>query len=104
MKKYELRIADDVGLDIDEIVERKKTFGTYQSNIEKFLEEIDLSYERLETSPTTGSNLSARVDFQTKKKYFVIQDYLMIYEIIDDKIVHVSRILPAKSNWQRTLL
>ena len=101
MKKYNLIISDDADFDIDEIVERKKSFGTYQSNIEKFLKEVESSYVRLETSPASGSNLSARVDFETNKKCFVIQDYLMIYEIVDSENVKVSRILPAKSNWHR---
>ena len=102
MKKYDLIISKQVDEDIAQIVKRKKEFGTYQSNINEFLEEIDSCYERLETSPYTGSNLSARVRRKTDKKYFVIEDYLMIYRVSEDT-VNVMRVLSAKSNWQRML-
>ena len=52
--KYDLKIADDVDVDVDEIVEQKKEYGTYQSNIDKFLEEIYLAYKTLRTSPKIG--------------------------------------------------
>ena len=103
MNQYHLIISKQVDKDIEKIISRKKEFGTYQSNINHFLKEIDSCYDRLETSPYTGSNLSARVNRKTNKKYFVIEDYVMIYEITTKKEVFIERILSAKSNWQKIL-
>ena len=54
-------------------------------------------------SPKSGADLSSRVVYETKEKFFLVDDYkhLMIYEIIEDKEVHLYRILPTKSNWQK---
>ena len=102
MKEYNLIVSKRAENDIEKIIERKKEFGTYENNINKFLLEIDFCYERLENSPRSGSDLSTRVRRKTNKKYFVLDNrYLMIYEIYANNNVKVSRIIDGKSNWQR---
>jgi len=99
MKEYKLIIADDVDFDIEEAIERKEEYGAYQSTIDELLEEINSCYKRLETSPNSGSNLSARVSRPTKIKYFLVQDYVMLYEITGEDEVTAYRFLSTKRDW-----
>ena len=41
MEEYQVEIADDFYIDLDAIIERKEEFGTYQSNIDKFKQEVN---------------------------------------------------------------
>jgi hypothetical protein len=45
-------------------------------------------------SPKTGANLSSRVVYETKEKYFLIDNYkyVMIYEIISDRIFRCGKL------------
>jgi len=103
METYHVEIADDFYHDLDAIIERKEEYGTYQSNIDKFKKEVDEVITKLSISPKSGANLSSRVVYKTKEKFFLVDDFkhLMIYEIVKDKEVHLYRILPTKSNWQK---
>jgi len=103
MKEYNVDISDAFYRDLDHILERKKEFGAYQANIDKFKREVEERLLLLRTSPKMGANLSAKVKRRTNKKYFVIRDYLLFYEIIGENQVDVSRLLFARSNWQRML-
>ena len=103
MVNYNVDISDVFYRDLDDIIELKEEFGAYKSNIDNFKKEIEARLLKLRTSPMIGADLSARVKRETNKKYFVIDKYLMIYEITGEKEVSVSRILSAKSNWQRML-
>ena len=99
MKKFNLVIADDVDFDIEEAIERKKEYGAYQSTIDELLEEIDSCYTKMEKSPKSGSNLSARVSRETNIKYLLVKDYVMIYEITGEEEVTAYRFLSTKTNW-----
>jgi len=103
METYHVEIADDFYHDLDAIIERKEAYGTYQSNIDKFKKEVDEVITKLSISPKSGANLSSRVVYNTKEKFFLVDDFkhLMIYEIVKDDEVHLYRILPTKSNWQK---
>ena len=104
MIEYNVEISNKFYDDMDKIIEWKEEYVTYQSNIDEFKNEVNARLLQLKTSPKGGSNLSTRVNRPTNKKYFVIEKkYLMFYEVISDTEVHVSDILPAKSNWQRVL-
>ena len=106
MKKneYNVIITEKFTADVERAIARKREFGTYEANIESFKKEIDGRLLQLKKSPKSGSNLSARVDYETNDKLFIIDDYLMVYEITGKKDVTVYRLLSAKSNWQRMLL
>ena len=41
MEEYHVEIVDDFYIDLDAIIERKEEFGTYQSNIDKFKQEVN---------------------------------------------------------------
>jgi len=103
METYHVEIADDFYHDLDAIIERKEEYGTYQSNIDKFKKEVDEVINKLRISPISGANLSSRVVYDTNEKFFLVDDFkhLMIYEIVKDDEVHLYRILPTKSNWQK---
>jgi len=103
MKEYDVIIPREVYRDIDEVVFYKQELGVYQKNIERFVEEIYLGFKKLETHPKTGHNLSTRVTVPTKIRYFVIQDYLMFYEITSEDTVSVISVVSAKTNWMNTL-
>ncbi|MCL1990752.1 MAG: type II toxin-antitoxin system RelE/ParE family toxin [Defluviitaleaceae bacterium] len=103
MKEYNVKIADEVYSDIDDAVFYKENLGTYQTNIDAFLEAVRVEFRRLITSPKIGAKLSNRIPFETNMQYLLIDDYLLIYEIQADKDVNVYRLLPAKSNWQKIL-
>lgn len=105
MADYKIEIADNFYDDMDTIIERKEEYGTYQSNIDKFKKEVEGVISKLEITPKSGANLSSRVVYETKEKFFLVDNYrhIMIYEIVGNKEVHLYRILPTKSNWQRTL-
>ena len=99
MIKFNLIVADDVDFDIEEAIERKKEYGAYQSTIDELLMEINSCYTALENSPKSGSNLSARVSRPTKIKYYLVKDYVMLYEITGENEVTVYRFLSTKSDW-----
>lgn len=101
MSDYHVVITEKFTADVERAIARKREFGTYESNIEIFKNEIKKRTLQLKTSPKSGSNLSARVDYETNDKLFIIDDYLMIYEITGKEEVTVYRLLSAKSNWQR---
>jgi len=101
MKKYNVKISKRADGDIEKIVSRKREFDTTEGNINEFLKNVDECFERLELFPNSGSDLSSRLQRKTTKQYFVIEErYLMIYAIMNDKDVKVSRVLDSKSNWQ----
>ena len=101
MIEYNLIISKRAENDLDKIIARKREYETYESNIDRFIEDVDGCYDRLETFPNSGHNLSSRVKRKTNKKYFVIEErYLMIYEIFENGNVKVSRVLDSKTNWQ----
>ena len=54
-------------------------------------------------SPKSGADLSSRVAFETNEKFFLVDDFrfLMIYEIVGEREVHLYRILSSRSNWQK---
>jgi len=95
MKDYKLVIADDVDFDIEEAIEWKEEHDAYLSTINELLEAIDKCYG----SPHSGSNLSARVSRPTKVKYFLIKDYVLLYEITGENEVTAYRFLSTKSDW-----
>ncbi|MCL1991072.1 MAG: type II toxin-antitoxin system RelE/ParE family toxin [Defluviitaleaceae bacterium] len=103
MIKFNLIIADDVDIDIEEAIERKKEYGAYQSTIYELLKEINSCYTKLESSPKSGSNLSARVSRETNIKYLLVKDYVMIYEITGEEEVTIYRFLSARTNWINTV-
>ena len=83
----------------------KRRFGTRDDNLEVFKEELAQTIQRLNTSPKVGCNLSARLDLETSVKYLPVQDYLLFYIIIENKkLVHVLRLLPAKTNWMSQIM
>jgi hypothetical protein len=59
--------------------------------------------KKMESSSKIESNLSLRIDIDTKLKYSVIEDYILFYEIVDLE-VYLLRLLPTKSNWMNTIL
>jgi len=101
VKEYNLVIHEEVNIDIDNAVEYKRENGTYEANIQKFKKEVKKTIRSLKTSPKAGSNLSNRVDIDTKKKYFLVDNYLLVFEIIGEKEVHVFGLYPTRSNWTK---
>jgi len=99
MNGYELAITEEFYDDLELIIELKKEYGMYQSNIDKFKKDVDNRLVQLTMSPKSGANLSSRVNKETAIKYFVISDCLMFFEIVSSKKVEVLRILSAKSDW-----
>lgn len=83
----------------------KKEIGTREDSLDKFKSSLSQAIQKLKTSPKVGSNLSARMDIETGVKYLTVQDYLLFYEILEDKgQVNVIRILPAKTNWMTKIM
>lgn len=103
MSQYNLIISDEFSADFETILADKKAYGTYESNIAIFEEEINKRLIKLTTSPKSGANLNARVRIETAIKYFVIDDYLMFFEIISETEVEVIRLLPARTDWNSKL-
>ena len=103
MEEYHVEIADDFYIDLDAIIERKEEFGTYQSNIDKFKQEVNAIITKLGITPKSGADLSSRVAYETNEKFFLVDDFrfLMIYEIVEEREVHLYRILSSRSNWQK---
>ncbi|QKG76686.1 type II toxin-antitoxin system RelE/ParE family toxin (plasmid) [Streptococcus canis] len=100
---YSVITSSETVRDIDDAVFYKEGLGMYPENILKFKQNVVDVIRKLADSPKTGANLSARVDEPTNVKYSVIDDYILFYEI-DDDVVKVLRLLPAKSNWMNTIL
>ena len=103
IKHYIVHVPSIVKSDITRAVNRKREFDAYESTILEFKEEIDKKVKLLETSPLSGANLSARVHRLIKAKYFVIEDYLLFFEVKENH-VHVMRFLSAKSNWMNKII
>jgi len=95
---YNVHIPKIVKQDIQNVINRKREFGTYEKNIIAFINRIEDSIHLLSKSPLTGSNLNARIYRSTNIKYFIIDDYLLFYEV-DYANVFVLRFLSAKSDW-----
>lgn len=100
---YTVIVAEQVYRDTQEAIFYKKNLGTYESNVSEFSKEVATFIKRLEKSPKVGSNLSFRMGIDTNVKYTVIDDYILLYELVDSE-VYVLRLLPAKSNWINTIL
>ena len=58
----------------------------------KTIEDIYGKFEKIQSFPEMGADLSKRVNFYTKYKYVVWKDYLIIYKI-DKEFVEIYRIL-----------
>ena len=99
MSKYDLLISEEFSTDFETILADKKEYGTYESNIAIFEEEITKRLVKLTISPKSGANLNARVKIETKIKYFVVDDYLLFFEIVSETDVEVIRLLPARTDW-----
>lgn len=105
LNEYNVELSIQAKRDTREAVFYKKELGTRKDNLEKFKDELSQSIHRLKTSPKTGANLSSRIDIETSIKYLTIQDYLLFYEIIEEKrLVNVIRVLPAKTNWMSKII
>jgi len=96
--KYNVQVPRIVKSDITKAVNRKREFDAYESSILEFKNEIDKKVKSLAISPLSGANLEARVHRPTKVKYFVIEDYLLFFEV-KENTVSVIRFMSAKSNW-----
>jgi len=101
--EYNVIVPKQVKIDIQQIKLYKEKFGAYQSNIQELMEEIYSNIELLETNPRIGSDLSSRIGFSTHFRYMVIAKKHLMFYFINGNDVNVVRILPAKSDWQRTL-
>jgi len=101
--EYNLIIPKQIEMDIKQIRFYKEKFGSYEGTIHKLMKKFDTAVESLATSPMAGIDLSSRLGFATNFRYKVVEKKYLIFYTIDGKDVNVVRILPAKSNWQRTL-
>lgn len=105
LSEYAVELSIQARRDAREAVFYKKKLGTREDNLEKFKDELSQTIQKLKTSPKVGTNLSSRIDIETKVKYLTVQDYLLFYEILEDKKqINVIRILPAKTNWMNTVV
>ena len=102
---YIVEVSMQARRDAKEAVFYKKEIGTRDDNLEVFKEELAQTIQRLNTSPKVGCNFSARLDLETSVKYLPVQDYLLFYISIENKkLVHVRRLLPAKTNWMSQIM
>ncbi|HGD0495305.1 TPA: type II toxin-antitoxin system RelE/ParE family toxin [Streptococcus agalactiae] len=102
---YIVEVSIQARRDTKEAVFYKKELGTREDNLDKFKEDLAKEIQRLKTSPKVGANLSSRMDIETSLKYLPVQDYLLFYEILEDKKqVDVIRLLPAKTNWMSKIM
>jgi toxin ParE1/3/4 len=105
LSDYAVEVSIQARRDTKEAVFYKKELGTREDNLDKFKKDLAKEIQRLKSSPKVGTNLSARMDIETSLKYLTVQDYLLFYEILEDKKqVNVIRVLPAKTNWMNTIL
>lgn len=103
--EYIVELSIQARRDAKEAVFYKKELGTREDNLKKFKDELSQVIQRLKTSPKIGSNLSTRIDIETSLKYLTVQDYLLFYEILEEKNqINVIRILPAKTNWMSKIM
>ena len=96
-------MSEQVYRDIQEAIFYKKNLGTYENNLSNFSKKVAMCIKKMEVSPKIGSKLSLRIPLDTQVKYQIIDDYILFYEIVDLQ-VFVLRLLPAKSNWMRSIL
>jgi hypothetical protein len=68
-----------------------------------FTKKVVTFIKKMETSSKIESNLSLRIDIDTKLKYSVIEYYILFYKIVRLE-VYVLRLLLTKSNWMNTIL
>lgn len=101
--RYHVITSSETVRDIDEAIFYKNGLGVYPQNIVAFKQSIVSTIRELADFPNIGSNLSTRVDKETKIKHCVIDDYILFYEI-EATTVKVLRFLPAKTNWMHTIL
>ncbi|MDN6640996.1 MAG: type II toxin-antitoxin system RelE/ParE family toxin [Tetragenococcus sp.] len=101
-KKYELSIAAQVERDLRETILYKSSLGTFQTNIDAFIDHLFTGIEQLQYYPLSGSALENKTSVPTEIRYLVIEDYLVFYEFIDE-IVSIYRILSAKQDYIKIL-
>lgn len=101
-KKYKLTIAAQVERDLREVVLYKESLGTFQTNIDAFLEHLFTGIEQLQYYPLSGSALENKTIVPTEIRYLVIEDYLIFYKFTDD-VISIYRVLSVKQDYIKTL-
>ena len=99
MKKHTLKYSTKFSNDLETIISSKREWGLYEETIENFKGEIRSHLEMLQTMPNSGSNVSSRIDKSTDLKYFVVDDCVLVYRILENDVVHVLSLWFTRSNW-----
>ena len=101
-KVYKIKISRQVERDLDDIELYMRGWGTYQENIDKF---INYTYDRIEslaTHPFLGESLSEKTVVPTSIRYLIVDDHLIFYDVIESE-VRVYRIISQRRDYVRIL-
>lgn len=102
MKNYRLLIAPTVERDLSDILFYMKSLGTYEPNIQNFLESIYNVFELIQTTPLIGTSLETKVDIPTNIRFFVVEKYIIFYELVD-RTIKIYRIISEKQDYIASL-
>jgi plasmid stabilization system protein ParE len=102
-EKYHLFVTSQAMRDLEEIRLFRQSIGAYSENTDKLIKLILSDIERLKRNPLIGLKLSNKTDISTRLRYIIAGDYLTFFEIIDERNIHVKRILNGRTNYIQIL-
>lgn len=100
-ERYRADISAQAQRDILEIEEYLLGLGAYQQNMDELVDKLLDSVDRLELSPELGARLVKKIEgSSTEIRYLIVEDYLVFYEIFDDrKMLIIYRIVSDKMDY-----
>ena len=102
MKNYSLNISPQIENDLSEIVFYMKEIGSYETTVADFLDKIYTAFEFLKVTTLLGQTLTAKIDAPTNMRFYIVEQYIIFYEIVDE-IIEITRIIPTKKDYIRIL-
>lgn len=102
MKKYKLHLSPQIERDLSEIIFYMQQLGVYESTVLSFLDKVYSAFEFLQSTPLLDRSLESKIAAQTNIRFYLVEQHIIFYEIIDD-VIEVTRVLPEKKDYLRIL-
>lgn len=102
MRNYKIITLPRAEQDIEGIAEYIGVKLNAPRSAEKFLDNLDATYERLSEFPEMGTEIKRDYPLKNKYRWVLIDNYILFYTVMDET-VNVVRVVYQSSNYLHAL-